>query len=348
MDIAGADETVPLEDLLSSVRTPELTAAMARLEGDILIVGVSGKMGPPPLARLAHRASMAAGVRRKNLRRRALHGRRTARRTGTAGMASMLSRAMGLTRPPSRPFPTFRTSSTWSARSSARQGRKPRRGRSMRICRECSPRAFPARASSRSRPAMCIRSRRSKASAPTSARQPARLANTPSPRWPGKRVLEHFSRRNGTPDGDPSPQLRDRATVRRPAGHRRSRAHRCPRRPWHEPRQCHLAARCQRAIALRALEHCASPPLVLNVTGRPAISIRWLAERFGEQFDAVPRFTGTEGTTALLSNAECCEELFGASPVRIEAMIDAVSSWIRADGRSLARPTHFEERTGRF
>ena len=43
--------------------TPEVVATMRRLEGDIVVLGVAGKMGPT-LARMARRASDEAGVKR--------------------------------------------------------------------------------------------------------------------------------------------------------------------------------------------------------------------------------------------------------------------------------------------
>src|SRR6185437_11067695 len=44
--------------------TPEVIETLARLPGDIVLLGVAGKMGPT-LARMAVRASDAAGVKRR-------------------------------------------------------------------------------------------------------------------------------------------------------------------------------------------------------------------------------------------------------------------------------------------
>src|SRR6476620_4316670 len=52
-----------LEDLLSEP-TPEVVETLSRLSGDILILGVAGKMGPS-LARMARRAFDVAGVGRR-------------------------------------------------------------------------------------------------------------------------------------------------------------------------------------------------------------------------------------------------------------------------------------------
>src|SRR5699024_7282409 len=58
---------------------------------------------------------------------------------------------------------------------------------------------------------------------------------------------------------------------------------------------------CERA--LRALFYCNKPPELLNITGPEMISVRWLAETFGELFDKSPKLVGEEKNTALLNNA---------------------------------------------
>ena len=102
------------------------------------------------------------------------------------------------------------------------------------------------------------------------------------------------------------------------------------------------------AIALRALEHCTSPPFVLNVTGFPAVAVRDLAVAFAQRFGVEPRLEGVESSMALLSNASRCRDLFGEPPVAIDEMVDRVADWVAAGGRSLHRATHFQEREGRF
>lgn len=102
------------------------------------------------------------------------------------------------------------------------------------------------------------------------------------------------------------------------------------------------------AIALRALRLAASPPVVLNVTGPETVSIRWLAGRFAELLGTEARLSGTEAPTALLSNAARCHRLFGYPSVPLEQMIEWVAGWVRQGAPTLGKPTHFEERSGRF
>ena len=102
------------------------------------------------------------------------------------------------------------------------------------------------------------------------------------------------------------------------------------------------------SAALRLLEYCASPPFVLNVTGAETLSVRSIAQRFAARFGTAAQFTGRESPTALLSNAAKYASTFGQPETGIEAMIALVADWIRLDGATLGKPTHFEERSGNF
>ncbi len=102
------------------------------------------------------------------------------------------------------------------------------------------------------------------------------------------------------------------------------------------------------AIALRAFLHCQSPPFVLNVTGPETVSIRYLAACFGAIFNKSVCFAGKEAETALLSNASRCHQLFGYPRVSLGQMIEWVAEWVRMGGATLRKPTHFEVRDGKF
>jgi nucleoside-diphosphate-sugar epimerase len=102
------------------------------------------------------------------------------------------------------------------------------------------------------------------------------------------------------------------------------------------------------SIAMRSFGLCQSPPAVLNVTGPETAAVRWIAGEFGKRFGMEPIFQGMEAETALLSNAGRCQKLFGRPSVTVEQMIEWVADWIRMGGVTLAKPTHFETRDGRF
>jgi nucleoside-diphosphate-sugar epimerase len=101
-------------------------------------------------------------------------------------------------------------------------------------------------------------------------------------------------------------------------------------------------------IALRALTVCSTPPTVLNVTGPETVSIRWVAEAFGERLGVKPSFIGEESTTALLSNAGKSHQLFGYPKVSLLDMIDWIADWVTEGGATWNKPTHFQERKGNY
>ena len=102
------------------------------------------------------------------------------------------------------------------------------------------------------------------------------------------------------------------------------------------------------AAFLRAFSLCQSPPTILNLAGPEAVSVRWLATRFGALFDKDPIFEGEEKETALLSNASLCHQLFDYPRVSLAQMVDWVAHWVQIGGVTLDKPTHFEVRDGRF
>lgn len=102
------------------------------------------------------------------------------------------------------------------------------------------------------------------------------------------------------------------------------------------------------ARALRCLARTSSPPQPLNVTGQKVISVRDLAERFGERLGVTPDIRSEESETAWLADATRSFELFGDVDVTLDEMIDATAHWIQNNGASLGKPTHFEARDGNF
>ena len=101
-------------------------------------------------------------------------------------------------------------------------------------------------------------------------------------------------------------------------------------------------------IALRALHHCAVPAKLLNVTGPETAAVRWIANEFGKLFAEPPIFTGEEQATALLSNATESFRLFGYPRVGLKQMIQLLARWIEEGGKTINKETHFQERKGKF
>ena len=102
------------------------------------------------------------------------------------------------------------------------------------------------------------------------------------------------------------------------------------------------------AMSLESLRYAATPPGVLNITGPELLSVRSIAEQFAKKLGKPVRFEGTESSDALLSNAAKSYELFGRPRVSAQQIIDWIADWVRKGGLTLAKPTHFEERVGHF
>ena len=102
------------------------------------------------------------------------------------------------------------------------------------------------------------------------------------------------------------------------------------------------------SVCLRSFAMCHAPPVCLNITGPETLSVSGVARLFGLQFGIEPEFTGTESETALLNNASRCHARFGAPEVSVEQMIEWIAHWIKAGGQSHGKPTHFEARDGKF
>jgi nucleoside-diphosphate-sugar epimerase len=101
-------------------------------------------------------------------------------------------------------------------------------------------------------------------------------------------------------------------------------------------------------VILRALRHASPEPFVLNLTGAETLRVRDLAQRFGRAFGVEPTITGAEAATALLSNAQNCVALFGRPSVSTDDLIGWIAGWIEAGLPLLDKPTGFEKRDGRF
>lgn len=102
------------------------------------------------------------------------------------------------------------------------------------------------------------------------------------------------------------------------------------------------------AQALLCLEHCAIPANKLNVTGPETLPVKWVAEEFGRIFGNMPIFSGTPSSVMYLNNSSRATELFGYPNVTPKTMVRWIAHWLKAGGRSLNKPTHFEVTSGRY
>lgn len=102
------------------------------------------------------------------------------------------------------------------------------------------------------------------------------------------------------------------------------------------------------AMILRALEHASVPASIINVVGPETLSVRGIARRFGQLMNRPVEFIGEEAGDALLSNGMLGYERLGWPEVDHERMIRWIAEWVMGDGQCLAKPTHFQCRDGRF
>ena len=101
-------------------------------------------------------------------------------------------------------------------------------------------------------------------------------------------------------------------------------------------------------IAIRALNHCSVPAKILNVTGPETVSLRWLADQFGKMLGITPEFINEEQPTSFLSNAAESFRLFGYPKVTLKQMMELVLEWMKQGGKTLNKPTHYSERKGKY
>lgn len=336
-------DTTVLDDLLSEP-TPGVVETMRRVEGDLMVLGAAGKMGPT-MCRLARRATDAAGVPRRIIAvsRFSTPGAQAALEAqGIETIACDLLDDEALRALPDAPNVIYMTGMKFGATDNAARtwamntylpARAALRYRESRIAAFSSGNVYGmvAVASGGSREGDTLR-------------PVGEYAMTAVGR---ERMLEYMSVTHRIPMTiirlNYACELRYGVLVD------------IARWVW-EGAEIDLAMghfnviwqRDANAFTLQSLEYAASPPLVLNVTGPEILSIEDVAKRFGALMGKTPRFRGEPGTECLLNNAAGAFERFGKPTIGVDTMIPWIADWVMRGGENLNKLTHFDVVNGQF
>jgi len=99
---------------------------------------------------------------------------------------------------------------------------------------------------------------------------------------------------------------------------------------------------------IRSITIAQSPPAILNVAGPETISIRALADKIADLLGKEPKFVSQEAPSALLSDASRCIDLFGSPQTTLEQMLPMIVEWVKSGKEVLNKPTKYDIRNGNF
>ncbi len=99
---------------------------------------------------------------------------------------------------------------------------------------------------------------------------------------------------------------------------------------------------------LRSLLHCTTPASPLNIGGPELASVRMLAQEFGRRFGVEPVLDGVEAPDGWVNNTLAAQRLFGYPTVPLGKMIEWTADWVGRRMPIHEKPTRFEVRDGRF
>lgn len=331
-----------VEELLKP--SEALVADIARLEGDILILGVGGKIGPS-LAKLAKQAVDASGVPRRVIGVSRLTEPGLREELEAAGVeaiaADLMNEAELAALPDARNVlylagtkfgTTGKEAFTW-AMNAYLPGRVAEKYRNSKIVVYSTGNVYPLV------PVFSGGADESMAPGPVGEYAQSCLGR--------ERIFEHFSQQYGTElliyRLNYANDLRYGVLLEI-----------CKSVVNESPidlRMGHVNVIWQgdaNEYALRSFLHTAAPAKYLNITGPETAAVRWIAEEFGKLAGKTPQFVNEEAETALLNNAAESFRLFGYPKVTLRDMIRMTLEWYQSGGATIKKPTHFQTRTGKF
>ena len=318
-----------------------LVRDLARVPGDLIVLGIGGKMGPT-LARLAKRAAPEKRV--VGVARFSEPGlRESLGRHGVECIAADLLDRDALARLPKLPNVVFMAGRKFGSTGAE----------ALTWAMNVHVPALVAEAFAGSRivafstacvyPFVPVASGGATEEVPTIP-PPGEYANSCVGR---ERMLEHFSRRHGTPGR----LIRLSYAIDMRYGVLHDVARKVLAREPIDLTMGHVNVIWQgdaNSQALRALAHCTAPTSGLNVSGADVTSIRAVAVALGERLRVSPAFTGTPAPTAWLVNTAEAQRLFDPPEVALETLIDWTADWVARGLPSLGKDTHYDVRDGNY
>jgi nucleoside-diphosphate-sugar epimerase len=329
-----------LEDVMTTP-APALVAELARISGDIIVLGVGGKIGPT-LARLARRA--APGKRIVGVARFSEAGlRETLAASGIECITADLLDRSQVEALPRLPNVVF-----MAGRKFGSSGRED-----LTWAMNAHVPALVAEAFAGSRivaystgcvyPYVDVRHGGATEATPATP-PPGAYANSCVAR---EALFQHFSHRHGTPGR----LIRLNYAIDMRYGVLHDIATRVQAGEPIDLTTGHVNVIWQgdaNAMVLRALAHCTTPTSPLNVSGPETVSVRWLAECLGQRLGRAPVLSGSEATTAWLVNSSEAMRLFGYPTVPLLTLIEWTADWVGRGLPSLGKDTRYDARDGQF
>jgi nucleoside-diphosphate-sugar epimerase len=337
---AGFADVAALEDFLTAP-DEALRADLARAPGDILVLGVAGKMGPT-LARLAKRADPARRV--IGVARFSEPGARAAlEAAGVETIQADLLDEAAVARLPRSPNVVFMAGRKFGASGDepltwAMNALVP-----ALVAREFAASRIVAFSTGCVYPFVAVDGGGATEATPP-VPPPGAYANSCVGR---ERMFEYFSARRGTAGRlfrlnyaidlrygvlhDVARKVLDGAPIDLAMGHVNV--------IWQGDAN---------ATALRCLARATAPTTPINVSGPETVAVRGLAGEFGRLFGRAPSFRGEEAATGWVTNASRMVAEFGRPRVDLATMIRWQADWLLRGGATLGKPTHYDSRDGRY
>lgn len=335
-----------LEELEENLSTPSegVVQAMSQMDGDLLVLGAGGKMGPS-LSRMAVRAIRQAGGKQRVIAVSRYSDDRIARQMKSWGVeilrGDLLDRAF-IASLPQVPNIIYMAGRKFGTEGAESQTWASNTYLPALVCENFPKSRFVAFSTGNVYPSVSIDGPGSLETDPLCPQGEYGMSCLGR-----ERMFDYFSRKNGTPVTllrlNYATELRYGVLVD------------MAQKVWRDEEIPLTVGYCNaiwqteaNEVALCALQNAQSPPFALNTTGPELISCRKVCEQFGKLMNKPVRFAGNESPIAALSNAGKSFGLYGKPRVSVDTMVELTANWIMQGGASHGKPTHFEALDGKY